>query len=186
MENNKTAEQFCKIHTEYHGEVIDSVKQIFQQTFRGKELMEFCEFYSTQQSKEKDERIKELEFANEEVRKKHDLARNVITDQNEEIKRLREVETKWISAEQKPESEKAVLAVIKGCKIPVRVMWVEEFSLSTEDWSFDGDEDYDEATDKYYWPEGWYEWNEMEEVHWMQKDVLFWAEMPQIPIDLNQ
>lgn len=57
-------------------------------------------------------------------------------------------------------------------------MWVKEHSISTEDWEFHGAEDYNESDDKYYWPEGWYEWNEMEEVHWMCKDVLFWTELP--------
>lgn len=35
------------------------------------------------------------------------------------------------------------------------------------DGTFDGDCDYDEAKDEYYWPEGWYEWNSVEDTHWM-------------------
>ncbi len=87
-------------------------------------------------------------------------------------------EIAWLGPDIKPESEKTVLAIIESGKYPVRVMWVKEYSISTEDWEFHGAEDYNESDDKYYWPEGWYEWNEMEEVHWMCKDVLFWTELP--------
>ena len=87
-------------------------------------------------------------------------------------------EIEWLSSEIKPESDKPVLAIIESGKYPVRVMWVKEHSISTEDWEFHGAEDYNETDDKYYWPEGWYEWNEMEEVHWMCKDVLLWTELP--------
>lgn len=42
--------------------------------------------------------------------------------------------------------------------------------------------EYDEATDRYYWPEGWYEWNQSEETHFrVQEDVLGWSLMPPIP-----
>lgn len=95
-------------------------------------------------------------------------------------------EIEWISSEIKPESDKPVLAIIESGKYPVRVMWVKEYSISAEDWEYNGDEDYNEEDDKFYWPEGWYEWNEMEEVRWMCKKVSYWKELPNLPFLTNK
>jgi len=47
----------------------------------------------------------------------------------------------------------------------------------------DGDADYDEATDEYYCPEGWYETNEFEEVHWrVEGEVTHWMPLPEPPL----
>lgn len=36
--------EFCKLHSAFHGEDIDSVKQLTTQVFNGEELYEFCLF----------------------------------------------------------------------------------------------------------------------------------------------
>ena len=40
--------------------------------------------------------------------------------------------------------------------------------------------DYSESDDCYFWPAGWYEWNEFETTRWLLSDdfvVLGWAEV---------
>ena len=45
-----------------------------------------------------------------------------------------------------------------------------------------GGDCYDEATDTYYCPEGWYESNEMEETHWcIDGQVTHWMPLPEPP-----
>lgn len=47
---------------------------------------------------------------------------------------------------------------------------------------FDEGAEYDEETDKYYWPPGWYEWNEHEEMHWAVDGVVtHWMKLPDAP-----
>jgi hypothetical protein len=43
-----TNEQFCKIYTAYHGEVIDKIGQLVQTCMDGEELKELIEFYIEQ------------------------------------------------------------------------------------------------------------------------------------------
>jgi hypothetical protein len=41
---------------------------------------------------------------------------------------------------------------------------------------------YDEETDKYWCAEGWYEWNDQEEIHWQISDrVIAWQDLPEPP-----
>ena len=45
----------------------------------------------------------------------------------------------------------------------------------------DGGE-YDEETDTYWCEEGWYEWNDQEEIHWQISDrVIAWHDLPEPP-----
>ena len=45
----------------------------------------------------------------------------------------------------------------------------------------DGGE-YDEETDTYWCEEGWYEWNDQEEIHWQISDrVIAWQDLPEPP-----
>jgi hypothetical protein len=63
-----------------------------------------------------------------------------------------------------------------------RAVYVPERSISTDDLSFEGDTDFYEATDKEYWPEGWYEWNEAEETHWsLGLKITHWMSLPPLP-----
>lgn len=47
-----------------------------------------------------------------------------------------------------------------------------------------GDDCYDEETDTYYCPEGWYETNEFEETNWhIDGEVTHWMPLPAPPED---
>lgn len=87
----------------------------------------------------------------------------------------------WMQITDKlPESGKPVL-VACGKKV-LRAAYAAKFSLAEDNWGFwnDGDgADYNEADDMTYWPEGWYEWNEHEECHWMLQDLpTHWMPLP--------
>lgn len=46
----------------------------------------------------------------------------------------------------------------------------------------DGEDFYNEDKDVYYWPKGWYEWNEHEETHWMiDFEITHWMQFPEPP-----
>lgn len=77
-----------------------------------------------------------------------------------------------------PEPGKPVLLDI-GKKYPIRAMWVQKFTLPVGMEDDSGFGEYEEATDSYYCPEGWYEWNEHEECHWrVDKTPVAWCELP--------
>lgn len=84
----------------------------------------------------------------------------------------------WISVDERlPEAGKPVLLDI-GKKYPIRAMWAAKFTLAAVEHDADWGE-YNEATDAYYCPEGWYEWNEHEEVHWrVHADAVAWLDLP--------
>ena len=66
-----------------------------------------------------------------------------------------------------------------GKQYPIRAMWAAKFTLpvSLEDDSGFGE--HDERTDEWYCPEGWYEWNEHEEIHWRVTETpRAWAPLP--------
>jgi hypothetical protein len=66
-----------------------------------------------------------------------------------------------------------------GKEFPIRAMWAAKFTLpvSLEDYSGFGE--HDERTDEWYCPEGWYEWNEHEEIHWRVTETpRAWAPLP--------
>ena len=64
----------------------------------------------------------------------------------------------------------------------IRAQWVPEKFRSTEEMSFEEGSEYDEETDQSYWPAGWYEWNENEEMHWAVNDlVTHWMPLPEPP-----
>ena len=76
-----------------------------------------------------------------------------------------------------PEPGTPVLLDI-GKKFPIRALWAEKHTVrvgtDVDDWG-----EYDEETDEYYCPEGWYEWNEHEEVHWAVSETpRAWRELP--------
>lgn len=78
-----------------------------------------------------------------------------------------------------PEPGTPVLLDI-GKKYPIRAMWAAKNTAEAgdDDWG-----EYDKATDTYYCPEGWYEWNEHEETHWaVDKTPRAWAPLPPIPL----
>lgn len=67
MENKdtreKTAEEnFCKLYSDFHGEKIDSLKQITRTTFNGEDLLDFCEEYKNLCFQEAIKSIEELDM----------------------------------------------------------------------------------------------------------------------------
>lgn len=74
----------------------------------------------------------------------------------------------WIPiTERLPESGVPVLVSV-GKKV-LRAAYVAKFAMSEEKhgkWSDGDDADYSEETDQTYWPEGWYERSEGEEIYW--------------------
>ena len=85
----------------------------------------------------------------------------------------------WIpTADRMPPNGTPVLADT-GHKHPIRACWVAKFSEEVGASDFDGDADYNEKEDQYYWPEGWYEWNRHEETHWrVEETVTHWMQLP--------
>lgn len=92
----------------------------------------------------------------------------------------------WISVEDRlPVSGMPVL-VACGRQI-LRAAHAAKFEVDEDNYGYfnDGDDaDYDEVTDTTYWPEGWYEWNQYEEIHWAIVDhpVTHWMLLPNLPI----
>lgn len=84
----------------------------------------------------------------------------------------------WISVDARlPEPNTPVLLDI-GKKFTIRALWAEKHTVpvgtDVDDWG-----EYDEETDEYYCPEGWYEWNEHDEVHWAVSETpRAWRELP--------
>jgi hypothetical protein len=77
-----------------------------------------------------------------------------------------------------PEPGKPVLLDI-GMEYPIRAMWAAKHTLEVGMEDDSGFGEYDEATDTYYCPEGWYEWNEHEETHWaVDETPTAWCELP--------
>lgn len=78
---------------------------------------------------------------------------------------------------QLPKPGKPVLLDI-GKKYPIRALWAAKHTVQAADDDTDWGE-YDEATDTYYCPEGWYEWNQNEETHWAVSETpRAWCELP--------
>lgn len=93
-------------------------------------------------------------------------------------------ETDWIAVgEALPGPGKPVLVACgKHC---LRAAHAPHLTLSCDDWGDFNDDggDYDEATDTYYWPEGWYEWNHCEETHWLLDEApTYWMPLPKTPV----
>ena len=86
----------------------------------------------------------------------------------------------WISVDERlPEPGMPVLLDI-GKKFPIRALWAKKHTVRVGT-DVDDRGEYDEETDEYYCPEGWYEWNEHEEVHWAvsEETPRAWRELPQ-------
>ena len=101
--------------------------------------------------------------------------------------------TDWISVNERiPESGKYVLAccevrLLSGDKkrYVCVAMHTAKKSISVRDWEGSGAE-YDEETDEYYYPEGWWEclfnWDEYSSVA-IEDFVTHWMPLPEPPKD---
>lgn len=65
-------------------------------------------------------------------------------------------------------------------QIIIRAAWYPRwYEVSGED---DEISEYNEEKDEYYLPEGWYEWNQEEEIHFKVSDhVSHWMLLPKVP-----
>ena len=96
----------------------------------------------------------------------------------------------WVPVtERLPESERTVLAYYlnshgKGRRI--RAEYIAAKTKGADDgWDSDSPADYDEATDQYYWPAGWYEvidnWDDLTHMAIHEGDVTHWMPLPAAP-----
>ena len=80
-----------------------------------------------------------------------------------------------------PESGHTVLLTIeneRGKRQVIRAQYAAKYTLEQSPECDGGD--YDEKTDTYWCEEGWYEWNDSEEIHWRVSDTaIAWALLPQ-------
>ena len=90
-------------------------------------------------------------------------------------------------AARKPEHGKIVLICIVTeqlkRQIPLRAVWYDRF---TEEDNYNENEatEYCEEKDAYFVREGWYEFNQCDEVNWAVSDtVSHWAEIPLPPVE---
>ena len=95
----------------------------------------------------------------------------------------------WISVDQSmPQSGQTVLACYKnsaGNWRRIRAEWVDARTIASDT---DSDiSEYDEATDEYYDPAGWYEridnWDEYSHIAVCEGGVSHWMPMPEPPAD---
>jgi hypothetical protein len=92
--------------------------------------------------------------------------------------------TAWIPCfERLPEPGQPVLVAIG--KSVLRAMHAPHLTLSEDDWGeFEPHADYDEVTDRTYWPEGWYESDQHEERQFrLEREPTHWMPLPQLPRD---
>jgi hypothetical protein len=102
----------------------------------------------------------------------------------------------WISvAERMPPAGTKVLAFYRNSMGVSRRICAEYIGKHQRDaFDFDsdyGDTDYDEASDQYYWPEGWYErvdnWDELTHLAVTEGEITHWRVMPAVPgLDAHQ
>jgi hypothetical protein len=116
-----------------------------------------------------------------------DLGQQAAQAQNEsdalraELAAMRDA-TAWIPCfERLPEPGQPVLVAIG--KSVLRAMHAPHFTLSEDDWGeFEPHADYDEVTDRTYWPEGWYESDQHEERQFrLEREPTHWMPLPQPP-----
>jgi hypothetical protein len=97
----------------------------------------------------------------------------------------------WIPvSERLPDGERTVLAFYlnsHGKECRVRAEYIEAKTKSAGDGSWDSDStaDYDEQTDEYFWPAGWYEvvdnWDELTHIAIHEGEVTQWTHLPAAP-----
>lgn len=85
----------------------------------------------------------------------------------------------WINLPGTPPEPGTPVLLDIGKKYPIRAMWAAKHTVEAHDEASPEWVDYDDVTDAVYCPEGWYEWNENEEVHWaVNAKPRAWMAMP--------
>lgn len=104
------------------------------------------------------------------------------TEDNATITKNGAMKINWIPvAERMPEPDKPVMVVVQHQhgRHWARARWIPKHHK--EDGEYEGDLDWSDDGMHAYWPEGWYEWNEQEEIHWAigphSATVTHWAEI---------
>ena len=95
---------------------------------------------------------------------------------------------KWINVDlEMPKPDIPVLVIGKNSHGKIRRLracFIPKFYMEDECDDFQGSTDYNEADGQYYWPEGWYEWNEIEETHWfIDFKIDYWMQLPEPPVN---
>lgn len=96
----------------------------------------------------------------------------------------------WIETKNKlPESGVPVLIASRnsaGNPRRLRAIYATPLTLPLHVDCADERADYDEETDEYYCPVGWYENNEYDEVNWrVEGEVTHWMPLPDLPAGYN-
>lgn len=107
-----------------------------------------------------------------------------------------------IDKPEEPEPPPGVwIKIAPGCRLPkpeknvlvwhatprrgnaIVAIWVPKHHIEDNSDSDNGgwETEYDEDTDMYYWPEGWYSSNYEEETHWVLENVTHWQPLPGAP-----
>jgi hypothetical protein len=97
-------------------------------------------------------------------------------------------QSEWVAVSDRlPRSNVIVLAHYKnshGHNRRIRAEWAQSKTLEASD-NWDGDAEYDEATDTYYCPQGWYEridnWDEFSSIAVHEGEITHWMPMPAAP-----
>ena len=85
----------------------------------------------------------------------------------------------WRPIDDDAKSGKPVFVLEKG--VPLKACFIKKFAMEASD-TYDGAADYSEELDEYYWPEGWYEWNQHEDTHWaLDSEPTHYMNIPPAP-----
>jgi len=88
-----------------------------------------------------------------------------------------------------PKAGEPVLACVGSgkCRTIIRAVWMPKYFEEDDGDNYDGESEYNQEKDRYYWPEGWYEWNERDETHWrVSQEVTHWMPLPGMPESEHQ
>lgn len=95
----------------------------------------------------------------------------------------------WISAKEKPESGKPVIATYQnsyGKKRTIIAFYAERFTIESGSDCDDGVDEYSEEKDEYYLLPGWYEqidnWGDYAFVAVVEGDVALWLPLDALPV----
>lgn len=89
--------------------------------------------------------------------------------------------SEWIDVNERLPKSQSIVLMAKGKGIKT-VMYVAKHSIDVENWNFEEGAEYFEDEDTYYWPEGWYEHSEHDEMWWdIGYSPTHWMPLPNPP-----